>query len=83
MAWIGAVPSIKELDALFPRVPPENDIMAQKLREEARAQLLERKNNDLLDNDELAVSKCVLKLLPNQLIERSLFFHLSSNWANF
>ncbi len=57
MAWIGAVPSIKELDALFPRVPPENDIMAQKLREEARAQLLERKNNDLLDNDELAVSK--------------------------
>ncbi|BHF81181.1 Serine/threonine-protein phosphatase 2A regulatory subunit B'' subunit gamma [Sparganum proliferum] len=42
-------------------VPGENEILAQKLREEARAVLLERKSLDLLDNDELAVLWNVLE----------------------
>ncbi|KAL7057344.1 hypothetical protein AAHC03_019260 [Spirometra sp. Aus1] len=49
------------VDYLFQRVPGENEILAQKLREEARAVLLERKSLDLLDNDELAILWNVLE----------------------
>uniref|UniRef100_A0A5K3FYD9 Serine/threonine-protein phosphatase 2A regulatory subunit B'' subunit gamma n=1 Tax=Mesocestoides corti TaxID=53468 RepID=A0A5K3FYD9_MESCO len=46
--------SFPDLEDLLPKAPPEDDTLALKLREEARAVLLEKKNFDLLDNDELA-----------------------------
>ena len=35
------------------QLPPENDELRQKLREEARAQFLQRRSKELLDNEEL------------------------------
>ncbi|CAL8102838.1 unnamed protein product [Calicophoron daubneyi] len=42
-----------ELPGFFQRVPQDDEILPQKLREEARAVLLERKSHELLENDEL------------------------------
>ena len=43
-------------------LPPENDDLRQKLREEARAQFLQRRSKALLDNEEL---KALYSLLEN------------------
>jgi len=42
-------------------LPPENDDLRQKLREEARAQFLQRRSKELLDNDELKALYALLE----------------------
>lgn len=42
-----------QLPGFFQRVPQDHELIPQKLREEARAVLLERKNHELLENEEL------------------------------
>lgn len=43
---------------IIAQVPTENDAMQQRLREEARSNFLQRRNKQLLKNDELKVSYC-------------------------
>ncbi|KAK4884540.1 hypothetical protein RN001_000811 [Aquatica leii] len=43
----------KEIPKFFWRLPKDNDILQQKLREEARSSFLQRRSHDLLDNNEL------------------------------
>ncbi|VDP93331.1 unnamed protein product [Echinostoma caproni] len=43
----------QQLPGFFQRVPQDHEILPQKLREEARAVLLERKSHELLENEEL------------------------------
>ena len=43
------------------QLPSEEEILLQKLREDARAAFLQRKSRELLDNDELQVTKIQLQ----------------------
>ncbi|TPP61138.1 Serine/threonine-protein phosphatase 2A regulatory subunit B'' subunit gamma [Fasciola gigantica] len=49
----------QQLPGFFQRVPQDHEVLPQKLREEARAVLLEHKNHELLDNEELQVNHTV------------------------
>lgn len=55
--WSGSAsaPNLLETDNMVSRDLTDNDVLGQKLREEARAIVLERKNRELLDGNELAV----------------------------
>jgi serine/threonine-protein phosphatase 2A regulatory subunit B''/actin-binding protein anillin len=44
-------------------LPKENDLLQQRLREEARALFLQKKNKELLSNEELDVSYKILLLI--------------------
>ncbi|XP_026332736.1 serine/threonine-protein phosphatase 2A regulatory subunit B'' subunit gamma-like [Hyposmocoma kahamanoa] len=45
--------SYKKIPKFYFKLPRPDDILAQKLREEARAQFLQKKSKELLDNNEL------------------------------
>lgn len=47
------VPGNAVVPHFYAGLPPEDDELRQKLREEARAQFLQRRNKALLDNEEL------------------------------
>ncbi|KFM78467.1 Serine/threonine-protein phosphatase 2A regulatory subunit B'' subunit gamma, partial [Stegodyphus mimosarum] len=51
--WKGSQSSSYSIPKFYYKVPFEEDNLQQKLREEARAVFLERKNRELLDNEDL------------------------------
>ena len=54
-------PQYEIVPKFYTNLPPENDELKQKLREEARAQFLQRRSRSLLDNDELKKLYSVLE----------------------
>jgi|LakMenEpi03Aug12_release.lakeMendotaPanAssembly.Ray.scaffolds.fasta_scaffold5966511_1 hypothetical protein len=46
---------------MFQKLPKEDDLLQQRLREEARALFLQKKNKELLSNEELEVIVLVFK----------------------
>ncbi|XP_037093338.1 serine/threonine-protein phosphatase 2A regulatory subunit B'' subunit gamma-like [Pollicipes pollicipes] len=53
-------PSLKVIPRFYMKLPDEEDALQQKLREEARAVFLQRRSEQLLDNDELKALYVVL-----------------------
>ncbi|KAF7256479.1 Serine/threonine-protein phosphatase 2A regulatory subunit B'' subunit gamma [Paragonimus skrjabini miyazakii] len=53
---------IEQLPEFFHRVPLDHEIMPQKLREDARATLLEKRSHELLENEELQSLWSVLEI---------------------
>ena len=47
------VPKVQVIPSFYHPPPGENDLLRQKLREEARAEFLQRRSKSLLDNEEL------------------------------
>uniref|UniRef100_A0A8C6SMP8 Protein phosphatase 2, regulatory subunit B'', gamma n=1 Tax=Neogobius melanostomus TaxID=47308 RepID=A0A8C6SMP8_9GOBI len=47
--------SYKNIPRFYYRLPAEDEILLQKLREESRAVFLQRKSRELLDNEELQI----------------------------
>ena len=45
------------------QLPSEEELLLQKLREDARAAFLQRKSRELLDNDELQVCNILLYIV--------------------
>ncbi|KAB0803162.1 hypothetical protein PPYR_00132 [Photinus pyralis] len=50
---IGKKPNPKGIPQFYWRLPKENDVLQQKLREETRSSFLQRRSHNLLDNNEL------------------------------
>jgi len=50
---LNSTSSASSVPPLVPKLPAEDDLLGQKLHEEARAALLQRRSQALLDNDEL------------------------------
>jgi hypothetical protein len=50
------------------QLPKEDDLLQQRLREEARALFLQKKNKELLSNDDLEVSALHFYDLTNLLL---------------
>lgn len=64
-------PNYKIIPKFYQKLPSSEDILLQKLREEARAMFLQRKSKDLLDNDELQALWAVLEKFNSPPINKS------------
>lgn len=49
----GNIESYKKIPKFYFKLPRSDDVLSQKLREETRAQFLQKKSKELLDNSEL------------------------------
>ena len=63
--------SYKVIPQFYKSLPTEDDVLQQKLREEARAQFLQRRSKLLLDNAELKVRRPCLHSSQNRCFRSS------------